>query len=117
MIDGQLLYTDANTTTSVYGPWFPRPADNAIFLLEIIARHISSGDLTMEILHKNSEDTGTPATAKASIVQGAVGRHATTVTGLKELVRFKFIMESSDDNDAWALFRALQPEWYDSVKF
>lgn len=118
MIDAQLLAADAATTTKVWGEWFPRRADNAIFTLEVAAIELpGDGGFTVQVYHKNREDSGDGSVIAPSMSLTAIGRTASTIEGLKELVRYRYeLANESDAAAAWALSRMLAANWYDDAK-
>ena len=111
MFDAQLLLKGS----TVLSPWFPRQGDNLIITLEIVAR--ADTTTKVEVYTKNQEDTGDGSLhAGGNINRNTVGRESKEyVGGLKELVRYKFTITGTADDD-WSLFRMLMPVWFDSVK-
>jgi hypothetical protein len=107
MIIGQTLL--AGTYLS---PWFPRQGDSAVFSAEVIAIG-SSASLQVGIQTKNSEETDSPPTGANSGTLGttnsmtATGVGTVSVTGMKELVRFFYLVGATN----WVHFRVLPPSW------
>ena len=125
MFAAQSLITD--NLVEVYSPWFPRGGDHARFTVDVVSMGQSGGgvpEIAVRVWTKNTEETGDGADADAtvSIVRTTVGRTtqewlSTSTTGLKELVRYKFsVGNTSDVGTVWALFRMLNPVWFDAVK-
>jgi hypothetical protein len=94
-------------------PWFPRKGDTALFAAEVIAA--GGGTLVFGVQTKNSEDvdvvpstasTGTVASSNA-MTAGTIG--TVTASGLKELVRFAYVV--SGTSGEWTHFRVLPPAW------
>lgn len=126
MIDAHLLKTmpaagAEQQPVLVYSPWFPREGDNGRFTLEVVA--ISEATITLEVFHKNTEDTGDGTAygdATNILFDNKSGRTTQEWTGLKELVRFRYEVlphsEAPDGTVGWVLFRLLRPVWFESVK-
>ena len=116
MFEAQLLRANANSSTLVYSPWMPRGADSAILTVDLVALD-SGSKVTVEVFHKNSEDTGDGTLfSGVSAVRNSKGRTSSTWAGLKELVRYRFTCNSElEDTASWILFRMLPPVWFDSV--
>ncbi len=86
MVVGLTIFAmDANP---YYSPQFPRGGGAGTFTVEVT--HIAgSPTLQVEIEHANTEDTGwTQARAFSNITSTTVA--SKDITGLKEIVRFKF---------------------------
>jgi len=104
-----------DTATNIYyTPWFPRGADNAMFMLELIKNTFGS-TFTVDVWTKNREDEGS--------APGSVVGTFSTLSGnfqevgckdLKELVRFR-ITTRADAVGQGAIFRFLGPTWYDTA--
>lgn len=94
-------------------PWFPRQGDGAVFGVEALAVG-PSGTLTLGIQTKNREDTDTAPTGASSGTLGqsnpmtAAGVGTVAVTGMKELVRFYYVVAGVGQ---WVHFRVLPPAW------
>lgn len=109
---------------SVYSPWFPRRGDNVLATLDLIVI-TGSGKLKIDLFTKNSEDPGNgrlvDVSGTTNIDTNTVGRttqewkSATLSPGLLELCRYKFSWDHGLAGDR-ALFRMLQPVWFDTVK-
>lgn len=126
MFEAQLLIggDTGEDVRSVYSPWFARGGDYMIATVEVVQ---ISADITLEttVFTKNSEDTTDGAVVDAAIViaQTAVGRmddqwNATTGTGLKELVRYRFTTTTGLEASSlqWVLFRVLPPVWFNATR-
>jgi hypothetical protein len=104
MIIGQTLL--AGTYLS---PWFPRQGDAAVFSAEVLAIG-ASASLQVGIQTKNSEEVDA---APPSGSLGVTGTFTTatigtvSVTGMKELVRFYYLVGATN----WVHFRVLPPAW------
>jgi hypothetical protein len=112
---------------TLYSPWFPRGGDFVVVSAECVRLSGSEPSLKIELFHKNADepgdgvnvDTGTPA---KSLVLNSVGRQSVdwkrsgTLSGLKELVRYRFTMTGGEGEipDSM-LFRLLPPVWYDAT--
>jgi hypothetical protein len=116
MIEGTLLF--ANTT--VFSPWFPRQADLLRVIAECIARYDAS--TTIELYTKDDGDPGDglPVDEAVSITLAANGRQmaewklAPGEEGVKQLLRFRYVVTGSKANH-WMLFRLLPAVWFDAV--
>jgi hypothetical protein len=124
MFDAQTLYVHDDTATAVFSPWMPRGADYGIFIVDVDNFSASSADfvLTVDIVHKNSEDAGNGTTAGTITVASNNWASDTTnflttvTTGLKELVRYKFTLEHSTGSGTnFAIFKMRQPQWFDAL--
>ena len=104
----------------IYSPWFPRQADNAIFTFYQIQKLLGTGDLVVEIFHKNAEDLGPGSLITSTFVEeGSSGVFwtSTPVTGLKELVRCRVhagFASGAGHYGAW--FRILEPTWFNRAR-
>ena len=105
MFQGQLL----NTGDVVYSPWMPRGGDNAIFHVEYID---GGATLDIGIVDKNSDTTGNGTEVATFTQLTAAGIGSKPVSGLKELVRFKFTAGGASGT---VLLRTLTTVWYDAV--
>ena len=116
MFQAQMLIVGAaNATTKVYSPWFQKGGDNLRVSAELAA--VNGATITVKVYTKSADTTGdgtvvTPVSS--NIALNAVGRDTKEYAGLNELVRYGF--ECSGATGDWALFRALPPVWFDSVK-
>ena len=117
MFDAQILMSDSTGSTDVYSPWFARGGDNIRCTVEVLEVLDSFSQLTVSLYHKNQEDTGDGSALTGSQSRSSAGLIEREWTGLKELVRYKFSVESTDSpaGDAWVLFRALSALWFDTV--
>lgn len=108
MIDARLLMAGS----AVYTPWVPRGGDNLRATLDVVDLG-TSGEITVSVWTKNSEDTGdgSDANGSVSITRSSVGRTTQEWEGdAKEWVRYKIVV-----NGNWVLFRMLEPVWFDTV--
>ena len=71
-------------------------------------------ELTVEVYHKNSDDTGSGALASGTAIKTSGGRSSSTWGGLKELVRYRYSVKGAADQ--YVMFRMLSPVWFDEVK-
>jgi hypothetical protein len=112
-----LIVGASNATTKVYSPWFSRGGDNLRVSAELVA--VNGATITVKVYSKPSDATtsldGTLISPVTSdIALSTVGRDTKEYVGLFELVRYGF--ECSGTTGQWALFRALPPVWFDTVK-
>ncbi len=118
MYDATILHGGA----TVFSPWFPRGGDFVKLTVEGI-QVTGASTLEISLYHKDSADPGSGADVDSGgtkkLTLSAVGRtsvdwaKSSTITGLKELVRYRFQMNGSG-SDA-IRFRTLAPIWYDAV--
>ena len=107
---GQTLFNGA----TVYSPWFMREkkATAAIFLAYVIDAG-SGGIVTIDVFHRNSEDTNTGGAALGNVVtnQGSSStvQHS-NITGLKEMVRLKYTV--GGDTGGWVHLAVPSPIFY-----
>jgi len=102
------------TTQSVFTPWLPRQADNAIMTWELV-QQIGGTELAVKLFSKNREDPGEGAEVGPSSWDDDgvhTGIRYSTFTGLREMVRFK--VTASNDSGA-CIFRLLSPTWFDDA--
>ena len=109
MIIGQTIFMGSYFVS----PWFPRKGDAAMFAAEVLAA--GGATLTFGVQTKNSEDVDTAPSAastgtivsSSAIGAGAIGTIA--ASGLKELVRFAYVVGGTTAQ--WVHFRVLPPAW------
>jgi hypothetical protein len=112
MFPGQWIHADVADTTTLYSPWFPRGGDQGIFTYEVMVI-IGGGAFSVDVLDKNTEDTGNGSSASASFAQvGTTTFYKSgVISNLEELVRFRFVL-AAETNAATVLFRMLAPTWF-----
>lgn len=105
-----------------YTPWFPKGADNAIFLLEIIHKSLTgspASTFVVEVFTKNLEDSGSQGSATAPFTFTSLGSDFLKVkaTDLKQLVRFKITLTLGTGVTVpdGVCYRFLPPTWYDKA--
>ena len=115
MFEAQYLMTKASAGLTIYSPWFPRQADNVRFNIDL--DDVNGATLDIVLFHKNREDTGDGSTTGTSIsALNTLGRTVAEFKGLKEMVRYKFVVKADSNGTlGWILFRMLPPIWFDSV--
>ena len=91
-----------------YSPSFPRGGESALFSLEVTHKMGGSPSLTVEVEHKNEEDT-VWSSAGAFTAITTTGVKSKDVSGLKEECRFKYT-PTGTDGDAFYLIVAA-PAW------
>jgi hypothetical protein len=62
----QIVALDTNINI-YYSPWFPRGADNAVFMAEILKDTFTGNSMEITVYTKNAEDEGSGATPGVSI--------------------------------------------------
>jgi len=91
-----------------YSPSFGRGGESALFSLEVTHKLGTSPSLTVEVEHKNFEDTAwSSAGAFTSIT--ATGVASKDVSGLKEECRFKYTPTGTDGDAFYVIVAA--PAW------
>jgi len=135
MIIGQTLLADTDGSAKTYwSPWFPRGGAGLEFTIDVLERS-AGGRLQVFVETKNSEQdnfAGGPSpvmnTGAGQInakglwsfkagteVDGTVLPNAAPATnslqGLLELLRFKFVVDSSEASTDWIHIRTLNPSW------
>lgn len=115
----QLTAKGAGSTPVVYSPWMPRGGDNIIFSLDLVDKSSDPLQMTVRALTKNTEQLPAdevPLTTQ--IVTTGTSSDVFTVQQdgeVKEQIRFEFKLSGTIVAGDWALFRMLQPIWFDSV--
>jgi len=90
-----------------YSPAFPKGGDAAVFSVQIV--NFSATSLTVTVQHRTAEETTwTDAGTFTSIT--TIGLATKDISGLKELVRFKFLVNGSNVYDAVHVF-VPPPSW------
>lgn len=113
---GRVLVADGETDTVVFTDWMPRQGDHAVFTADLIAS--IEAQFTVEIFHKNSEDTG-PGAWKATLASATttLGLHPATVSNLKEMVRYRITVSGNGSGKTAAvIYRLLQITWFDTAR-
>ena len=112
-----LQTTDNDAGLTIFSPWFPRQSDKIWCTLEIA--DAINADFSVNVFHKNHEDTGDGSDAGPGtgglLNLNAAGRNESEFDGIKEMVRYQFVLKSQDGNHAAVLFRMLANVWFDSV--
>lgn len=115
MFPGQWIHTSSGKVT-LWSPWFPRTADDAIFTYEEMVN--DGGSLVVKVFGKDSEEAGdgVEVTGGAFAQLGATNFYKTSVVaGLPELVRFRYELTREESAQASVLFRMLSPTWFDQA--
>jgi hypothetical protein len=107
MIIGQTVYKqDGNP---YYSPEFRRGGLAATFATDV-THVVASPNFTITVETRNSEDTSwTSPGAFATIT--ATGQAQVDLTGLKEIVRFKYTFDAGDAANAGVHFLMQAPSW------
>lgn len=109
MFIGQSLICSSGEGSYVYGPWIPRQSDAVTFVAEVL---LKGGAFTLDIdlQHKNSEDADSAATDLGSFTSiTATGTTTKSVSGLKELVRYRYSPTAT--TETWIHMRMNAPIW------
>lgn len=113
MFEAQYLYK--GSSVSVYSPWMRRGGDSLIATVDVIAI-TSTTTLTVTVFTKENEAEGSGTVVTGSTAATAAGRSDGAFNGtLKDLVRYKFSATEEEESDDPALFRMLDPVWFDDV--
>lgn len=113
MFIGQTIVAEDTTGTTIYSPWFWRQGDGMTSAAEVIA-FSSTGQLTISILDKNSDQTGDAPNAAVGSFDTITGTgpYNKRVSGLRELVRYKIVLKrASGTGTIYAHLRLLAPSW------
>ena len=115
MYPGQWIHTAAGKVT-LWSPWFPRAADDAIFTYEEMVN--DGGTLVVKVFGKDTEEPGdgTEVTGSSfSQISGTNFYKTAVVAGMPELVRFRYELTRDEADPASVLFRMLSPTWFDQA--
>jgi hypothetical protein len=102
-----------------YTPWFPKGADNAILIYEIIHKSLTgspASTFTVTGYTKNVEDAGSEGTSFSFTSLGSDFFQANP-TNLKQLVRLKITLTPGTGvtGPDGVCYRFLPPTWYDKA--
>ena len=113
MIIGETLVESAPVR---FSPWFERRGDAAGFACHAIAVRSPSLDFLIKVQTKNQEETDGAATDIATFPTiDAVGVVVAQASGLKELIRYKYLVSSDPPSGSeWVHFEMLDPAWRDN---
>lgn len=115
MIDAKLLPSYKSEPLTVYGVWIPRKGDNLRLTVEVVWQ--LGADFTATLYQKNYADVGDGASTAASVeFKAATGRQSMELLGVKELVRVALTCAPNADAVGLALYRALHPVWFETVR-
>ena len=121
-IGTQLMVIGGTEARVYYTPWFPKGADNAVFLLKIIHKSLTgspASTFVVEVFTKNLEDAGSQGSATAPFTFSSLGSDflKTQATDLKQLVRFKITLTPGTGvtGPDGVCYRFLPPTWYDKA--
>lgn len=90
-----------------YSPTFSRGGNAAVFNVEVF--DVDSGvTITVTVQHKNVEDTSWAALV--SLVNLTTGVTTGTASGIKELLRFAYVVNGSNPEDS-VYANTLAPAW------
>ena len=113
MLIGQSVFVrDATPGKTLYGPWFPREADAATFVLEVMHISTSNCQITVTVQHKEKQEDDAAAVTAGTFSAVTSATTATkNASGLKELVRFKYVVMRLTGTNEWLHFRVNPPLW------
>ena len=108
MLIGQtvLAAVDANI---YYSPWMPRQGNDMTAVTEVI-KNSGAFTLTCVVETKNAEDADSAKSDLGSEDTSVVGTVLKSVSGCKELVRYRFEAAASSGTE-WVHFRSNSPIW------
>lgn len=107
MIIGQLLLVMNNA--AYYGPTMARKTTNAIFTVEVSNFVGALCVLSVAVEHRNQDDTSWSTAGTFSAID-ADATASSTISGLKELIRFKYTFGAGSATDG-AYVIAAAPQW------
>ncbi len=95
--------------TPYYSPEFPRGGLAATFAVDV-TQIAGTPSVVITVAHRNAEDTSfTDAGAFSAIT--AAGDYQKDLTGLKEIVRFRYDFDASDNASDGMHFLMQAPSW------
>ena len=107
MVVGTTLFKlDGN---DYFSPQFSRGGLAATFACDV-TQVANSPDFTITVQHRNSEDTSFTDLGSFTAIT-AVGEAQKDLTGIKEIVRFKYSFDVGDAADAAVHFLMQPPSW------
>jgi hypothetical protein len=107
MVVGTTLFKlDGN---AYFSPEFPRGGLAATFATSV-THLVNSADFTITVQHKSREET-TFADLGTFAVITAIGESQEDMTGLKEIIRFKYTFDGGDSWNAAVHFFMQAPSW------
>lgn len=126
MLIGQTLAAPATGGGAIYySPWFPRGGNAGVFQLDLM-EVVDMSTVQFAIETKNTEDDDKDALtsfasvtissfsslpARTKLVAGASLDSTTTDSGFRELVRYRYTLDSSSSDGGFIHFRMLNPAW------
>src|ERR1051325_4318507 len=116
MFEAQYLFTrSSDLGLVIFSPWMARRGDRMRFTIDL--DDVDDATIDVILFHKNTEDTGDGTTTGFAITAlNTLGRTDSEANGLKELVRYKYVVKMDEGADLGrVLFRMLAPVWFDSV--
>ena len=116
MFEAQYLFTrSSDPGLVIFSPWMARRGDRMRFTIDL--DDVDDATIDVILFHKNTEDTGDGTTTGFAITAlNTLGRTDAEANGLKELVRYKYVVKMDEGADLGrVLFRMLAPVWFDSV--
>jgi hypothetical protein len=120
MFDAQVLIA-TGTAYSVYGPWMPRGGDGITMAIDVVTDNFSSGDITVDLVTKKSEEAGNGTAISGQTLTGTTGAVTEKTVApnatqyLEDLVRYKFTVPAATAGN-FVIFRMLPASWFDAVK-
>ena len=112
---GDVLICPASGSTIIFTPWYHRLADNARFAYEII-QTVGSPTFAVDVRHRNAEDTSPEGDSAGSSWTTSGNFRLQTVSGLKEMFRFKITLTAGGASTSAIVYRFLEPTWFDQAE-
>src|SRR5436853_5427260 len=98
MFDARLLYGDRSPVLQIYGPWFLRGGDNAVFSIDFVR---GTATVILEVLTTALADAGDGTLLHGSFSASSSGQGSGLFSGFKDLVRYRYSV--TDATSKWAL--------------
>ncbi len=95
--------------TPYFSPEFPRGGLAATFSIDV-TQIVGSPNVTITIQHRNAEDTTFGDLGSFSVISSAQP-DAKDLTGIKEIVRFKYAFDGADASTDGIHFLMQAPAW------
>ena len=116
-------------SATYYSPWFPRMGTRATFGCNVVAASPGVDSFEIQVQTKRSEDDNREesienvgaaediSTLSADSVEvfqrgnSLAGADGPTTWGFRDLIRFKYTLQSKETGRAWLCMRMLAPSW------
>ncbi len=111
MFDAQYLFKNHE----VFGPWMSKGGGKVIVTVDVAGLDGKGAELYVKLYTKNSEDVGHGSILPGSLNSSTTGTNSLVFNNAKELVRYHFTVPKAAADGSRALFRMLNPVWFDSL--